>query len=255
MIMKCQNCGHEVTPGDNYCENCGAKIEMELRRSHQKVNKIDTKIVIIVIIAIMIVVGGAFFIYEFFVVDDKPVYTGEDTVGITRDDNTNVQLEIDPTKMEIQVGESQKIDCNQDDATFRSSDTKIATVSNSGSVKGVSAGTAKITVSYKNKEVICQVTVKETTSTDSSQDYIFPNSATQLLTEADLQGKTVQELRIGRNEIYARHGRKFNDATLQSYFDSKSWYHGTIEADDFNEDTLTEIEKQNADFIRSHESQ
>lgn len=98
--------------------------------------------------------------------------------------------------------------------------------------------------------------VKEdaTAALQNSEDYVFPNSNTQLLTEADLQGKTAEQLRIGRNEIYARHGRKFNDEALQNYFNSKSWYSGTVEADAFDEGVLNEIEKKNADFITSHEN-
>lgn len=40
--------------------------------------------------------------------------------------------------------------------------------------------------------------------------YMFPYSNTRLLTTNDIVGKTASDLRIGRNEIYARHGRKFS---------------------------------------------
>lgn len=45
-------------------------------------------------------------------------------------------------------------------ATFTSSNTKVATVSNTGVVKGVKAGTATITASYGNAKATCKVTVK-----------------------------------------------------------------------------------------------
>lgn len=32
------------------------------------------------------------------------------------------------------------------------------------------------------------------------------------------------DLYYARNEIFARHGRMFNNSDLQSYFNSKSWY-------------------------------
>ena len=45
-------------------------------------------------------------------------------------------------------------------ATFTSSNTKVATVSSTGVVKGVKAGTATITASYGNAKATCKVTVK-----------------------------------------------------------------------------------------------
>lgn len=38
----------------------------------------------------------------------------------------------------------------------------------------------------------------------------------------DLSGLSKSKLRIARNEIYARHHRKFDSADLQIYFDKKA---------------------------------
>ena len=86
-----------------------------------------------------------------------------------------------------------------------------------------------------------------------SEDYILPNSNSAYLTEADLAGLTKEELRIARNEIYARHGRKFKDAALNEYFLSKSWYHPTVEADDFNESVFNDYELANRKLIGDYE--
>ncbi|NSK77160.1 penicillin-binding Tp47 domain C-containing protein [Blautia massiliensis (ex Durand et al. 2017)] len=48
-------------------------------------------------------------------------------------------------------------------ATFTSSNTKVATVSSTGVVKGLKAGTATITASYGNAKATCKVTVKAST--------------------------------------------------------------------------------------------
>ncbi len=85
--------------------------------------------------------------------------------------------------------------------------------------------------------------------------YILDNSDSCYLTEGDLQGLSKNELRLARNEIYARHGRIFKDEQLQSYFDSMSWYKGTISADDWKESYLNEYEKYNANFILEYENQ
>ena len=91
------------------------------------------------------------------------------------------------------------------------------------------------------------------TQAQSGSDYILPNSGSAFVTSSQLKALTTEELRIARNEIYARHGRKFNDQVLQSYFDQKSWYHGTIEPDDFTDDMLNKYEKENRDRIVKEE--
>lgn len=88
-----------------------------------------------------------------------------------------------------------------------------------------------------------------------SVDYILPNSNTRKLTEADLQGLSSEECRIARNEIYARHGRKFSDQTLQEYFESKTWYIGQVEPNEFDESVLNESEKANAELISKYEKE
>lgn len=90
---------------------------------------------------------------------------------------------------------------------------------------------------------------------DENSDYILPNSSTELITEDDLEGFTAEQCKIARNEIYARHGRKFNDEELQAYFDSKDWYEGTIDPDDFQESDLSDIEIKNKDVIVKYEEE
>lgn len=83
--------------------------------------------------------------------------------------------------------------------------------------------------------------------------YLLPDSAKRKLKKSDLVGLSKKELRIARNEIYARHGRRFNDKDLQEYFESQAWYEGTVPADEFSEDVLSFIEKKNALFIKHFE--
>lgn len=83
-----------------------------------------------------------------------------------------------------------------------------------------------------------------------SSEYILPNSNTVKLTRADLQGLSLEQLRLARNEIYARHGTIFGPADLQQYFGSKSWYKPTISFQEFNDNgTLNEFESANLTLI------
>ncbi len=96
---------------------------------------------------------------------------------------------------------------------------------------------------------------KATASADG--DYILPDSDTRKLTAEDLDPikDDAQMLRLARNELYARHGRKFDAEDLQEYFMSKDWYTPEIEPGDFDEDMLTKVEKYNRDLIKSYEEQ
>lgn len=73
----------------------------------------------------------------------------------------------------------------------------------------------------------------------------------RLLTENDLLGKSKFDLRIMRNEIYARHGYLFKSSDLQEYFSQKPWYRGTTY--DAGEIMFNDIEKKNIEFIKNHE--
>ena len=90
-------------------------------------------------------------------------------------------------------------------------------------------------------------------STVISGDYIIPDSSTRYLSDSDVRGLDDHTLMLARNEIYARHGRKFNDAEIRAYFESKSWYYPTIDPADFTEDMLSDVEKANIAFIKSYE--
>ncbi|WP_312427304.1 YARHG domain-containing protein [Lacrimispora sp.] len=84
-------------------------------------------------------------------------------------------------------------------------------------------------------------------------EFVFPNSSDSLLQEPDLWNLSASQLRIARNEIYARHGRRFADVELQKYFNQCSWYKGTIDPKDFKEEALNETERFNIRLI--HEQQ
>lgn len=83
--------------------------------------------------------------------------------------------------------------------------------------------------------------------------YILEYSNTRILTDSDLYYLSDRELELARNEIYARHGRLFNTDYIQQYFNTRSWYHGTVSPDEFNESVLNDIEKYNIDFIQEYE--
>lgn len=88
---------------------------------------------------------------------------------------------------------------------------------------------------------------------ESTSEYLLPDSDSRYLTEDDLAGFTAEQCRLARNEIYARHGRRFSDPALQRYFDSLSWYSGTIEPSDFNDNVFNSYERANCILIIDYE--
>jgi eukaryotic-like serine/threonine-protein kinase len=70
------------------------------------------------------------------------------------------------------------------------------------------------------------------------------------LARSDLAGLSAAQLRLLRNAVYARYGRTFQSADLQSYFQSRPWYHPRA---DYSEQMLTAGDRANADLIKSFE--
>lgn len=78
----------------------------------------------------------------------------------------------------------------------------------------------------------------------------YMHASKRMLSADDLDGMTKQELKIMRNEIFARYGYKFKTPDMQEHFASQSWYQPTVT--DVSR-RLTPIEKKNIEFIKSFE--
>ena len=90
---------------------------------------------------------------------------------------------------------------------------------------------------------------------DDSSEYILPESDSRYLSKNDLYGLDADGCRLARNEIYARHGRKFDSEDLQKYFGAKSWYTPTYSASEFQESWLNDYEIYNRDLIVEYEKE
>lgn len=86
-------------------------------------------------------------------------------------------------------------------------------------------------------------------------EYLLPNSSEVYLTLADIQGFTKEELRVARNEIYARYGWGFDDENLANYFSQKSWYFSCGYSKNVVDTDLTEVEIANRDLIIERENE
>ncbi len=58
----------------------------------------------------------------------------------------------------------------------------------------------------------------------TGSEFIIPDSDRRVLSIGDLRKLSKDELRIARNEIFARRGRYFDAADLKARFERFSWY-------------------------------
>lgn len=78
---------------------------------------------------------------------------------------------------------------------------------------------------------------------------VIPDSSERLLTADELGNYSALELRIARNEIFARRGMLFNDPALRAHFSQFDWYRPTT-----GNVSLSPIEKTNVALLKSAET-
>ncbi|EEM42885.1 hypothetical protein bthur0014_11430 [Bacillus thuringiensis IBL 4222] len=98
------------------------------------------------------------------------------------------------------------------------------------------------------KTVVYNVTPPSTTPYVYN-GFIFPDSDIRKLTSTDLAYLSKEQLKIARNEIYARHGHIFQTKDMQTYFSKQSWYR----ENPYFTGKLTDIETYNVELIKSRE--
>jgi len=114
-------------------------------------------------------------------------------------------------------------------------------------VEKTAGTTASVTVTATANT---SLTASSTATTASASDYIIEDSNTRVILQSELADLTPWQLKVARNEIYARHGREFVHKDLQCYFAKKSWYK---EDSSFSESSLTATENKNIATIKSYE--
>jgi len=77
---------------------------------------------------------------------------------------------------------------------------------------------------------------------------IIPDSSDRLLSAEELGRYSALELRIARNEIFARNGFRFSDPSLRAHFTQFSWYRPTRDTVD-----LSATERANVALLKSAE--
>jgi hypothetical protein len=74
---------------------------------------------------------------------------------------------------------------------------------------------------------------------------------TREITSKDLKGRTLRDLSLMRNTIYARAGNKFRKHWLNDYFSAQPWYHPL---DNMDESKITPLDRKNAEIIAAYDA-
>ena len=88
---------------------------------------------------------------------------------------------------------------------------------------------------------------------DTRSEYIFLDMDTRYLTQDEVSKLSLQAVCYAKNELYARHGRKFLSQELKDYFNDKTWYEGTVDPDSFSPGVFNTYENDNLLLLVSAE--
>ena len=92
---------------------------------------------------------------------------------------------------------------------------------------------------------------KKSKGTDDS--YVISSSSKKKIKKSKLEDMSQSDLRLARNEIYARHGAIFSSKKLQKYFEGKSWYTAKKSVSDISWSELNDVEQYNVELISKYE--
>ncbi len=90
-----------------------------------------------------------------------------------------------------------------------------------------------------------------TSENNNTSANLYPQGSDRPLSVEDVENLNGWELKIMRNEIYARHGYIFKTAEMKEYFKAQRWYEPKYENVD---DMITKVEKENIKLIKRYES-
>lgn len=92
--------------------------------------------------------------------------------------------------------------------------------------------------------------IRQINAGPAEEEFLLPESNSRILEVKELSGMTKAELRIARNEIYARYGWQFESEELADYFEGKAWY---VSGENVDDTILSDVERANIKLIAEAE--
>lgn len=220
--MYCRNCGEELPATAKFCKKCGTPVQKTAVTGEspkmKKPKKSKIPFILASLLLILFLAVGGLFLWR-TISNFKESLEAEPSIS----QQDHLEEQDDMEEIQQKAEEQSQPENLQEEISEESSLSEDEEIS-------------------ENEE-----------ENDEESEYFIPESDSRYLTMDELEGYTEDDCRIARNELYARHGRKFADEFLITYFESKSWYEGTIEPEDFDESVFNEYELANRDLIVEYE--
>ena len=80
----------------------------------------------------------------------------------------------------------------------------------------------------------------------------YSGASTRYFDESDVAGLSADTVQSVINDIYAHHGYIFKTASIQAYYESQSWYKGTVNSESEAEASFNDYERYNKDFLANY---
>lgn len=254
--MVCPACGAESRPGSRVCSGCGKKLPVVGDNTVKFYRRKKTPgeiagVVLLTLGAVLVLTAAVMFLVSTLsdVSEKEPLPEQTQQVSLELGKEFDVVVE-DPVPKE----DSEKTPEKEPEETEKTpeEETTVEEQPEEEQPEETPDEEAQSEETQPEEEAEPE---KEETSSVSQTGWFFPDSSERLLTDADVVGLSKAELQIARNEIYARHGRRFNNPDLQAWFNSCSWYKGTVAPEDFDEQAVfNQTELANVYFLKEKEN-
>lgn len=281
MDMKCNRCGTENNHSDMFCKNCGNNLSQQKNNyqnqmnysdnfEYKNTNKKSYKIPIIIAVTAVVVIAigaGVFFLLSSGILGGSSGQVEETTVPSTQQTEITTEApttipETKPTTVSMAVIPDvvgmKSVDAYNAlnsagvrySVTLTYSDTVASDyVISQSPTSGNTISKNDRVIIYLSKGPENQIATYYPENYANSDEYVLIGSDMRYIDKSEVYCLSKDNMEIALNEIYARHGRKFASQELSNYFNSKSWYRGTVEPSDFNENVFNKYELANINTI------
>ncbi|WP_432627123.1 YARHG domain-containing protein [Brotaphodocola sp.] len=200
--MFCGKCGKQIDEKAKFCPYCGVTIGTDKKSKKKSKKNIVSKINIVIITVILLIIVGIYG-WAIWVPIQNWIFPYSGTkywiIRVLTTEKPN-EISTEETNEELPKESSEP-----------TTETEV--------VQTVQAETEQPT----EPESIEYESIEAEEEIDAGE-YILPECDTRVYSREELQNLSKEQLRLARNEIYARHGRKFSADDLNAYFSSKAWY-------------------------------
>lgn len=280
--MQCPKCGAENRFGVKFCKKCGSNMidvvndefseALPVYKNKKKSKKKWFFLIVIILVVIVVLAAVVYFTVFEGSIDNIPFIGNSNSSDTTTNsiettvEGTTVSFAIEPSTTESATHASANITVPdvvglkytdaykkldnlgiKYNAVYQYSDTIAKDfVISQYPAEGKALGTDESMIVYISTGTD---TADSSNLSSNSTDYILNGSDSRYIAKSEVSYLSETKMELALNEIYARHGRIFSTKSIADYFNSKSWYHGTISAENFDESVFNKYEKVNRDLI------